>query len=192
MPLSVYRRHTSRCPAQRPQHDRQWLKCTCPLYVEGALAKVYVRESLRTRDYRAAVRIVQEAESRGYWKEPNGAGKGGPKLLADAIAAFLADCRNANGRNLRDSTFRSYRSLLGKFRNFVRAQHSAASTRTRSGASAIPGKWVRGRRRIRWSRSDRFFAFVSNRNGSRKARPLRFEVPGSRAITKSYRLPKSR
>ena len=87
-------------------------------YAEGALAKVYVRESLRTRDYKAALRIIHEAELRGHWKEDGENGKQSPRLLSKAIEAFLADCKNPNGRNLRESTLRGYTALLGKLSAF--------------------------------------------------------------------------
>jgi integrase len=113
--ISIFRRHTKACSAGRPQHDKKFVKCTCPIHAEGSLVrgKVYIRESLNTRDYREAMRRIQEAEARGYWDSPSGAG--GPKKLAEAITAFLEDAGNPNGRNLRPPSLAKYRSLLGKF-----------------------------------------------------------------------------
>jgi integrase len=112
--LTLWRRHTKACSAGRAQHDKKFLKCSCVLQAEGSLIRgVYVRESLRTRDYREAMRRIQEAEARGYWNSPSDAL--GPKKLAEAVAAFLEDAGNPNGRNLRPPSLAKYRSLLGKF-----------------------------------------------------------------------------
>src|SRR5579884_1725623 len=112
MALHLYRRHTAACTHKRPLHDKTFNKCACTCHVSGTLQGEVVRTSLRTRDWREASRIVLDAESRGYWKQPKAAG--GSKTIEEAVALFMADAKSEKGRSLRHSTIEKYSTLLEK------------------------------------------------------------------------------
>lgn len=119
--LTIIRRHSASCIHKRSQHDQKWLKCNCPLHVLGNLKRgqPWLRQSVNTRDYREAVRLVRAAEDRGYWDKPSGNGAQGPKKLSAAIEAFLQDAASPNGRALRPQSHSKYVSLLNRFLDFV-------------------------------------------------------------------------
>lgn len=100
--LTAYRRHADDCPF-RSKGNRYTL-CGCPLWIYGKLGQKVVRRSLGTHDWNRAVRIIEALES--------GQELAGPAkaiLIADAIPAFLADCR---ARNLKESSVASYTETL--------------------------------------------------------------------------------
>ena len=63
MPLTIYRRHISSCPHQRK--GRRWHRCHCPIWVQGSLAREYVRQSLNLTVWGAAQERVRGWEASG-------------------------------------------------------------------------------------------------------------------------------
>src|SRR5581483_8478114 len=123
--LSIYRRHTRACIANRPQHDRAFWKCKCVIYAEGSLGGEYIRQSLKTRSREQANRRILEAEARGSWDakpEPTSRSR----TITDAIAAFLEDAASVKGRELAGATLSKYRTLLGRLELFCQ-EHSLSA-----------------------------------------------------------------
>lgn len=112
MPLTIYRRHTKRCKAGRPEHDRQWKKCSCPIWVEGKLDQ-WVRESLKTENWQRASSRILEAEARGTWREPAFNEKGvsiRDLTIHEARRKFLDDAEF--GRQVCEATLVKYRLMF--------------------------------------------------------------------------------
>jgi len=116
MPLVLYRRHTKRCRSKRPEHDREWRKCDCPIWVEGQLDR-WLRQSLKTSNWQRASEIVRDAEAVGRWTPtaelvPASALSGGKESvsLVAACERFLADAEH--GRRISSSTLTKYRRLF--------------------------------------------------------------------------------
>lgn len=122
--LTLYRLHTGKCSAKRPQYDRTYRRCTCPIHVEGMCGGRMIRTSTKLRDWQRAQRLVAEAEARDAWEAAqaelkaemdhvsrchvqNGihAGKQG---IADAVASFLREAE----RNMVNATLSKYKLLF--------------------------------------------------------------------------------
>jgi integrase len=58
--LTRFRRHTKDCPHRHKGRD--WEKCDCPVHCQGKVGDVVVRESLDTRDWSLARRLIMELE----------------------------------------------------------------------------------------------------------------------------------
>lgn len=103
--LSLYRRHTDKCPHRKKGQD--YNKCNCPVWCYGQIdGNEIIRESLKTRDWaragrRAALRESPEARRH--------------KPLADAITAF-----EQHIHSLELSTQRKYGTCCVSFRIFAR------------------------------------------------------------------------
>lgn len=109
--LHLYRRHTKKC--SHPQGDRSFIKCQCPIYVEGKVGEAFVREGLKTSNWQRANAIVQQAEARGSWEappDPAAAPKGMP--LPEAVSRFMREAEH--GKRLKQSALQKYRRLLGQ------------------------------------------------------------------------------
>lgn len=76
--LTLYRRHTPKCPHRAK--GRQWLNCKCPIWVDGTVKKQRYCKSLGTRDLRRAGRKLAELEEQGPELR---------KAIHPAIEAFL-------------------------------------------------------------------------------------------------------
>jgi hypothetical protein len=61
--LTIYRRHLKGCPHRNK--GRKYRRCRCPIWVDGFLAGVEIRESLHTADWQKAQDIVREWEATG-------------------------------------------------------------------------------------------------------------------------------
>ena len=113
--LTLFRRHTPACVHRRKQHDRDWRRCNCVISVSGTLAREKVRQSLHTRNWNEAAKLVMEAEVRGHWQVSSNQNS---KTIAETLAAFLADAESEKGRALRDSTLSKYRTLEHRLLTF--------------------------------------------------------------------------
>jgi hypothetical protein len=164
--LNLYRRHTKKCTKGRRHHDRKNRDCKCIVYVEGKLNKAseYVKTSTGTRSWEEARRMVVDAETLGAWgaspqsavlsipqPEPKQAGPGAVAKtggsVSKAIEQFLAEVRSAKGRNLAESTYGKYKTLLERLggvlytaRPYRRPRYHAGSAASLSGFVAYRGK----------------------------------------------------
>jgi hypothetical protein len=94
------------------------------IHVEGKLGNEFVRSSTRTRTWSRAARLVEDAEAAGFWtdtqdedqRSTDAAANG--KLITEAIADFLFECRDEKGRDLADSTLSKYVTLLRRLERF--------------------------------------------------------------------------
>jgi site-specific recombinase XerD len=93
--LTIYRRHTSKCPHKAK--GRRYIKCECPIWIQGTADREPVRASLDTRSWAAAQAKLAVFEHEGG---PT------PKLIADACAAFLQQAE------VKDSTARKNKRRL--------------------------------------------------------------------------------
>ncbi len=108
--LTLYRRHRKGCK-HRPQ-GRKYRHCQCPIWVDGNLAGVEIRESLKLRDWQRAQQKVCDWEARdGRTAEPE------PQTIDAAWKEFLADIE---ARKLSDSTVRKYKLLKRQMAEFVK------------------------------------------------------------------------
>jgi integrase len=106
--LIIYRRHEKRC-VHRPR-GRKHRHCRCPVWVDGHLNGVRVHQSLDTRDWEKAQRIVREWEAEGERPAETEA-----VTIARACEVFLED---AAARNLREPTLYKYRLLFRRLQEF--------------------------------------------------------------------------
>jgi site-specific recombinase XerD len=112
---SLYRRHerkTENQPGCRfARNGVRSIKCSCPVWIYGEDAKGKMqRYSLRTRSWTMAQGRLLEIEGGGARPKPAVA-----RPLADAVKAFLDDCR---ARKLAASTLVSYTNTLGHLTAF--------------------------------------------------------------------------
>jgi site-specific recombinase XerD len=77
--LTVYRRHTEACP--HADQGRAWLKCKCPLWVDGILGGREMRRSLKTRNLQRAYADAERLE---------GQKQSQPKPIAELLNQWLA------------------------------------------------------------------------------------------------------
>lgn len=106
--LTIWRRHTKSCPHRT--RGRNVLKCNCPLWADGYInGKRTLRQSLGTRDMARARKkaVTLEAPDDRLLKG-----------IGEAVAAFLAHCKN---EGLKDSSISKYRNALEKLRDFCTA-----------------------------------------------------------------------
>jgi len=109
--LTIYRRHTKSCPHYNK--GRSYRRCKCPVWVDGLLGDDKIRESLKTRDWQKAQRIVREWEAAG--RKPGPRQESNEITIEQTCQAFL---RDAEARGLRPSTLSKYGVLfrqLGEF-----------------------------------------------------------------------------
>ncbi len=104
--LAIYRRHGPKCPHK----ERRWRRCACPIWVEGWLAGVLVRKTMRTRDWEVAQHKVRK------WEDEQRAADLGTVTLERSIEVFLLD---AQARKLSDATIQKYKQIFKHFRAFV-------------------------------------------------------------------------
>lgn len=102
--LRLWRRHTSDCPHRG--RGRDFIKCSCPVWVDGEVRGQRVRQSLKTRDWARAGRRAAELESEiesGRVRKP----------IMEAAEAFIAQCGVA------PATTYKYQRLVGVFTAFL-------------------------------------------------------------------------
>ena len=108
--LTIYRRHRKDC-AHRSE-GRKYLRCRCPIWVDGFLAGREIRKSLDTADWQKAQDKVREWEAQD--SEPKNAAE--PITIQQAGEKFIAD---ANARKLNESTIYKYSLLFKQLGNFA-------------------------------------------------------------------------
>ena len=103
--LSLYRRHTPKCPHKSKGQD--FIKCTCPVwcYGHGEDGKP-IRESLKTRDWARAGRRAAKLESPDAPRF---------KPLSEAVAGF-----EQHIQSLEPSTQRKYGNVLRQFGEYCK------------------------------------------------------------------------
>ncbi|MGA2737231.1 MAG: site-specific integrase [Bryobacteraceae bacterium] len=106
MPLTVYRRHRSKC---KKADDRYWKKCRCACWCEGTVEGAYTRQSLKTRSWERAVELAREFE--------DGKRNPTPSRSSRPLQSFLADAER--GRKLRPATIKKYNVVLGQLKVYT-------------------------------------------------------------------------
>ena len=101
--LTIYRRHIRKC-AHRAD-GRKYRRCRCPIWVDGFLNHVEMRESLDLRDWEKAQERIRDWEAQGHPV----AVPADVLSLSEACHDFMSD---AQARELRESTLKKYRVLF--------------------------------------------------------------------------------
>jgi integrase/recombinase XerD len=113
--LTIYRRHKKGC--KHRAEGRKYRHCSsCPIWVDGTLAGVEIRESLKMRDWQRASEIAREWEANGRRApEP----KADPMSVKEACDKFIAD---GEARGLRATTLYKYRLLFRQLQDFAKTK----------------------------------------------------------------------
>jgi hypothetical protein len=99
----MYRRHLSDCA--HLAKGNAWIRCQCPIWVQGSIGGEAIRRSLNTTNWTAASTTVHQ------WQSSGRVGLLKPELpdLVEAIQKFLAEAKT---RNLAATTIKKRRELL--------------------------------------------------------------------------------
>lgn len=109
--LTVYRRHVKSCPHRG--EGRKYRRC--PIWADGFLNGVEMRESLEMKDWEKAQQKIRDWEAEGrVVSEPKSDIQ--PITLERACEQFLAD---AKSRELQPATIRKYRYLFEQMTAFA-------------------------------------------------------------------------
>lgn len=111
--LTIYRRHLKAC--EHRAEGRKYRRCRCPIWVDGMLHGLEIRESLEMRDWERAQRAIREWEGEGVPKQEEPS----PVTIELACSRFLAD---AESRELRESTLKKYGVMFGQLKAFATDQ----------------------------------------------------------------------
>lgn len=112
--LTIYRRHKKGC--RHRSLGRKYRHCQCPIWADGILAGVEIRESLKLRDWQRASEIVREWEANGRRApEPTP----DPMTVKEACDKFVAD---GEARGLRPTTLYKYRLLFRQLQDFAKSK----------------------------------------------------------------------
>ena len=109
--LYAYRRHRKCCPHLR--EGRRYLRCGCPVWVDGRLKGERVHSSLGTSDWQKALQIVRDWEADGSCTSSSR--KTEQISVENAWLRFIADLE---ARKLQTSTTRKYRLLQKQMAEF--------------------------------------------------------------------------
>ena len=122
--LTIYRRHTKRCPFSSV---REW-RCGCPIWVSGTIGAATIRRSVNLVSRGAAQSIIDRWENQGFVdddlsppcpsnEEAESSLRNPSELTTvnDAIQEFLLDMED---RHLEESTIRTYRPLFNELKLF--------------------------------------------------------------------------
>ena len=105
--LTLWRRHTPKCPHR--SKGRDYLKCKCPIWTDGELHGQRHRHTLKTRDWQRAARRILELEGeRDSTPKPS-------KPVAEAIISFLSQ-----NDKLQEATLRKHRHVTAFLCEFLR------------------------------------------------------------------------
>lgn len=123
MPLTLQRRHTTKCPDR--DKGLNFLKCRggCPFRISGTDDKGRVRETLKIRDYARAMRKYNAFVDERAGITPQEATR---KKVADAIDAYMAQKSRSS-----EETRRKYRRILNYLQTFLtdRGIHNVCDVR---------------------------------------------------------------
>ena len=111
--LTTYRRHVKNC--EHRDEGRKYRRCRCPIWVDGWLRGVEIRQSLELRDWEKAQLKIREWEAEGVPSVE----ADDPVTVAQACDAFIAD---AAARDLTVSTLKKYRALFRQIQSFAELQ----------------------------------------------------------------------
>ncbi|MBI3695338.1 MAG: tyrosine-type recombinase/integrase [Acidobacteria bacterium] len=106
--LTAYRRHTKRCPHRG--EGRKYRRCRCPIWADGMLSGVEIRESLKLRDWEKAQARIREWEATGSMAQEEQ-----PITCQAAFEDFKSDLKR---RNLARETIRKYEFLFERMKVF--------------------------------------------------------------------------
>jgi site-specific recombinase XerD len=110
--LTIYRRHVKGCAHKH--EGRKYRRCRCPIWADGFLNGVEIRESLNLRDWEKAQQRINAWEAEGVLtaeaEEPT---------IEHACQAFEND---AKARGLREPTLKKYRVLFRQLQEFGQAE----------------------------------------------------------------------
>jgi integrase/recombinase XerD len=154
--LTIYRRHLKRC--KHRAQGRRHRHCQCPIWADGILAGIEIRESLKLRDWQRAQEHVREWEARAQRPIETAA-----KTIGAAWKEFLSDLE---ARKLADSTIRKYRLLKRQMEEFAaRRGLRFLSEIDLTTASAFRAGWKDGPRSSakKLERLRAFFRFAQKR-----------------------------
>jgi integrase/recombinase XerD len=104
--LTIFRRHLKSCPHR--DKGREYRRCQCPVWVDGFIGGVDVRESLKIANWEKANTIIQSWEARGS--------READPLISDAMDTYKAD---ATARGLTGPTLEKYTLLFRRLQEFV-------------------------------------------------------------------------
>ena len=110
--LIPYRRHGADC--SHNAEGRRWIRCRCPIWVQGTLEGEPIRESLNTRNWTKANEIVQDWNANGGREVESPAPAELPEppagvTISQACAAFTAEMQ---AQKLKDSSQKKYRIMF--------------------------------------------------------------------------------
>ena len=111
--LTIYRRHRRKCK-HRPL-GRKHRHCHCPIWVDGVLTGIEIRESLKIRDWQRAQEIIREWEIKGHPTSRQEQSQ--PLTFKEACDKFIVD---AEARGLREPTLYKYRLLFRQLQQFAK------------------------------------------------------------------------
>jgi integrase len=110
--LTIYRRHVKGCAHKH--EGRKYRRCRCPIWADGFLNGVEIRESLNLRDWEKAQQRIREWEAEGR-----------PTVEVEETTieqACLAFEKDAGARELREPTLKKYRVLFKQLQAFACAE----------------------------------------------------------------------
>jgi integrase/recombinase XerD len=110
--LTIYRRHQKGC--KHRSQGRKYRHCQCVIWVDGTLAGIELRESLKIRDWQRAQEEIREWEA-----ENRRTVKTEAQTIEAAWKEFLADIE---ARRLADSTIRKYKLLNRQMEEFAKGR----------------------------------------------------------------------
>jgi integrase/recombinase XerD len=103
--LSLWRRHLRSCVFANKVSPRKYVKCNCPIWVQGTLRGSWMKKSLGIRNWESAQRLVRDWE----------AGTQATIPMNDACERFHAD---AVARKLGQAQLGKYRLLVGELKQW--------------------------------------------------------------------------
>jgi integrase/recombinase XerD len=110
--LTIYRRHLNNCPHRK--EGRSYLRCPCPVWVDGRLEGKRVHKALGTSEWVQAQHIVRKLETETNCTENRP--RLGPMTVEQAWLGFIADLE---ARKLYASTLRKYRLVQKQMKAFA-------------------------------------------------------------------------
>jgi hypothetical protein len=110
--LTIYRRHVKGCAHKH--EGRKYRRCRCPIWVDGFLNDVEIREALNLRDWEKAQQRVREWEAAG-----SPTAEADEATIEQACQAFEND---ANARGLREPTLKKYRVVFKQLQAFAKTE----------------------------------------------------------------------
>ena len=101
--IKAFRRHSKVCP----HRDRNYRRCSCPIWVDKVFKTKRTLQSLRTRNWEVAMKRVLKMETDGEKAQ---------KTILEATQSFI---RDAEARGLRPPSIYKYRLLFKQLNAFA-------------------------------------------------------------------------